>query len=42
MDRFFGLDAPAALDDLAKEGYFTRDVVAKRGCRGHYTIYIVN
>ena len=31
----------AALDDLTKEGYFERDVVAKRGMRGHYTIYIV-
>ena len=32
----------AALDDLATEGYFTRDIVAKRGRRGRYTIYIVN
>lgn len=32
----------AALDDLATEGYFTRDIVAKRGSRGRYTIYIVN
>ena len=31
----------AALDDLTKEGYFERDIVAKRGMRGHYTIYIV-
>lgn len=31
----------AALDDLTKEGYFERDIVAKRGQRGHYTIYIV-
>ena len=32
----------AALDDLVTEGYFTRDIVAKRGRGGHYTIYIVN
>ena len=31
----------AALDDLTTEGYFERDVVAKRGMHGHYTIYIV-
>ena len=33
----------AALDDLAREGYFTREVVSKRTRRGtsHCTIYIV-
>ena len=33
----------AALDDLARQGYFTREVVSKRTRRGtsHCTIYIV-